>query len=534
MSFLFEYLSNAAEHFPDKEAVRYKKQSITYKELDCASTQLANTLIYNGVDKGDRVGLYLNKSIEAIISIYGILKAGAAYVPVDPVAPIKRVEYVFLNCRISCLITGSKKLQYLDENFLQQLGMKLVLSTDQKDVLSYGSKNIFPAWSEASHESHNQIHTKSWEDNNQLAYILYTSGSTGSPKGVMLSHKNATSFVDWAKKQFRMNEKDCIASHAPFHFDLSIFDIFATAKAGATLVIVPESQVGLGGALVKFVSDNSISVWYSVPSALIRMMEATNHSLLSSCTLRLVLFAGEVFPIKHLRNLYNLMPGVTFYNLYGPTETNVCTFYCVTQEDVTPEKIKPLPIGKACEYAKLFTIDDELKTIDPLCTTEGQLCIGGDSVMLGYWENCEKTSKALVKLSDCKSISEKVYLSGDLVSQNDDGNYLFIGRRDHMVKISGYRVELGEVESTLLSHPSVHEAAVVTTKDLNEKLKLVAWIVTHNTAVISERELIQHCSQILPRYMMPKLFKFVEEFPRTSTGKIDRRKLIINQSMEKR
>lgn len=531
MNFLFQYLSDAARQCPTKEAVIHKKQSINYEDLDRASSLLANTLAWKGVERGDRIAIYLSKSIESVISIYGILKAGAAYVPVDPVAPMKRVEYILSNCGVICLITDSERVRHFGEDFLQGLGMKLVLVTGQEQLPLNSRGVILLPWNDALSDRCNPVDNAALEDSEQLAYILYTSGSTGSPKGVMLSHRNGMAFVDWAHRCFQLNKRDRIASHAPFHFDLSIFDLFASAKAGATLVLVPESQVGLGGALVKFISDNSITVWYSVPSALIRMLEATNYLFLSSCNLRLILFAGEVFPIKHLRKLYNLLPGVELYNLYGPTETNVCTFYRVMPEDVAPEQIKPVPIGEACEYAYLFTIDEAGKPISLSCGGKGHLCIAGESVMLGYWGDSVRTANALIECPRAIDGTEKAYLSGDLVTQDTNRNYVFVGRRDHMVKIRGYRVELGEIESALLSHQSVHEVAVVSTTSSSEEARLVAYILLHDAIAVSDHELAQHCLAILPRYMMPEQFKFLGELPKTSTGKIDRRKL-IEWSME--
>jgi amino acid adenylation domain-containing protein len=533
MNTLCDYLTTAARTYADHAAVRYKHQSISYASLDQMSSALATRLMQAGVRPGERVGIWLNKSIEAIVSIYAILKAGAAYVPLDPIAPVKRATYMLSDCQVRCLITTQERLALLDESFLQSLRPALLVLADR--AINRPSLAGIPllAWPEAlgasPHSDSDQAHVASPD---QLAYILYTSGSTGSPKGVMLSHRNGRVFVDWARRRFRLAATDRLSSHAPFHFDLSILDIFGAASAGATLVLVPENQQSLGVGLVRLMIEEGISVWYSVPTALIRVLEAPNSMLLATSRLRVVLFAGEVFPLKHLRRLRAALPGVQLYNLYGPTETNVCTFYQVTDDDVAPARSQPVPIGQACDYATTFTVDDSGMPTDLTGNAEGELCVGGNSLMLGYWGDPIKTAQRLIPCPQSLASGEYAYRTGDIVRRDGGGRYLFVGRRDHMVKSRGYRIELGEIEAALLSHEGVHEAAVIAIPDTEIGAQLESYIVPRHGVELVESDLRQHCLHMLPRYMLPERFHVLQALPHTSTGKIDRQALTASSEVQ--
>ncbi len=526
MNTLYDYLTTAARTYPDNIAVRYKNQSMSYAELDQMSNALAARLIQAGVRPGERIGIWLNKSIEALVSIYAALRAGAAYVPIDPIAPIKRTIYMLNDCQVSVLITTQERLALLDEAFLHDLHPALLVLADGDTIRPTLAGIPLLAWSEAlntaSHLDSDQARIVSPD---QLAYILYTSGSTGSPKGVMLTHRNGRVFVDWAHQCFQLTTHDRFSSHAPFHFDLSILDIFGAACAGATLVLIPENQQGLGVALVRLIVEEEITVWYSVPTALIRMLEASNSMLLSTSHLRLLLFAGEVFPLKHLRWLHATVPGAELYNLYGPTETNVCTFYQVTDDDVAPARTQPIPIGRACDYAITFTVDDTGALLDLTDDAEGELCVGGDSVMSGYWGDPVKTEQRLIPCPPSLSSNKYAYRTGDIVRRDEAGNYLFVGRRDHMVKSRGYRIELGEIEAALLAHESVHGAAVIAVPNDQTGTQIECYLVPREGVEIAEADLRQHCLRLLPRYMVPERFHVVQAFPLTSTGKIDRQAL---------
>ena len=356
-------------------------------------------------------------------------------------------------------------------------------------------------------------------DSARLAYILYTSGSTGRPKGVMLSHGNAACFIDWCSEVFKPTEHDRFSSHAPFHFDLSILDIYVSLKHGATLVIV-EEQLGKEPArLAPWIADKKLTVWYSAPSILSLLAQFGKLDQRDYSSLRHVLFAGEVFPIKYLKLLKSLWKHPRYFNLYGPTETNVCTFYEVPQ--LIPEsQNEPVPIGKACPYCEPLVVSETGSEVDEAGAEvptggEGELCISGPSVLQGYWNLPENTAKAFLPGRDTRW-----YRTGDIVAELPDGNYKFLGRRDRMIKKRGYRIELGEIEAALYRHPAIKEAAVLAFPD-EENVPIKAFASTRNGTKLSIIELKKFCSENLPLYMVPDLFCCLEALPKTSTDKID-------------
>ena len=291
-----------------------------------------------------------------------------------------------------------------------------------------------------------------------LAYILYTSGSTGKPKGVMLTNRAAISFVDWCSEAFGPDLNDRFSSHAPFHFDLSILDIYLPIKHGASLVLISE-EIGKDPArLAAMISESNITSWYSTPSILSFLAQYGRLERYDYSSLRMVHFAGEVFPVKHLRALKKMIPNPRYFNLYGPTETNVCTFYEIPP--IIPEdRTHPFPIGKACSRYRIGIFDEFGREVPP--GNEGELCASGDGMMIGYWNLPERTANAF--LAD--SSGGKWYKTGDITFEGPDGNYVYVARRDRMVKKRGYRIELGEIEAGLYRHPAIKEAAVVALQD---------------------------------------------------------------------
>ena len=514
-SVLHQYFGHAATRYADRMAViEPDRGAITYSDLSVLANRLRDRLCAIGVGIGDRVGIYLGKSIDAVACIYGILKTGAAYVPVDPGAPPARNAYIMHDCAVKALIMERRFAETFsaEHRLLSELPALLLLES-----VGGGNTLRLALDREDAVESAAEVQTAT-PDPGDLAYILYTSGSTGKPKGVMLSHENAVSFVDWCSEVFQPQAGDRFSSHAPFHFDLSILDIHVALKHGATLVIVPEDIGKEPQHLAPLIAEQRISVWYSAPSILSLLAQYGTLERYDYSALRLVLFAGEVFPVKHLRTLHGLLPKPGYFNLYGPTETNVCTFYEIPP--VIPEdRTTPFPIGKSCSHLVCKVVDERGREV--VAGEEGELCVSGRGVMQGYWALPERTAEGF--LVDDRGV--RWYRTGDIVIEAADGNYTYRGRRDRMVKRRGYRVELGEIEAGLYRHPVIKEAAVIAIPDEEAGVKVTAHLSCREAKHPSLIELKRFCSQHLPIYMIPDLFRWHDALPKTSTDKIDYRRL---------
>ena len=484
-------LRHAAQRAPERIALVAPEQSLTYGELEAAARAAAAALRERGVRPGDRVGLWAPKSWRSVAALYGTMRAGAVYVPIDPLTPKARALQIIDSADCRVLWADARRVEQLGER-----APAIDLATGWERAGADGP----PAATESD-----------------LAYILYTSGSTGVPKGVMLTHRNALSFVEWTVGRFGVTADDRLVSHAPFHFDLSIFDLYAPAMAGAELHLLPPGAESMGADLAAAIRSRALTVVYAVPSALTLLSAAAAPEDLAS--LRTVLFAGEVFPMKHLRRLRELVPRAVLANLYGPTETNVCTYHAVEGE--LPDGDDPLPIGRACENAAVFVLDEEL---GPVASGQvGELWVRGPTVMKGYCGRPEETSERLRQNPLHDVFPDPAYRTGDLVRVRPDGNLEFVGRRDHQVKSRGYRIELGDIETTLNAHPGVREAAVVAVPDERIGARLVGFVSAQ--ADLDETELRRHCAQALPRYMVPGAVVVDAALPHTSTGKIDRQEL---------
>jgi amino acid adenylation domain-containing protein len=527
---LHHVLSETAARLPDKEALRFEGLVLSYGELETLTNQLARTLRDAGVRRGDRVGVYVHKSLAAPIAIFGALKAGAIYVPLDAGAPAKRLAYITRNCDTRVLMT-STDVNGLVDLLDEQTPVQTVILVGDRAPAHLPQSSRAVSWAETKAQNDSPV-PASGAIETDLAYILYTSGSTGDPKGVMISHRTILTFVNWACTAFHMTPADRVTSHAPLHFDLSTFDIYATLKAGGTVVLVPETLSVFPVQLTDLLQKERITITYLVPSILSLMITYGKLDAHDLSALRAVLFAGEVFPIKSLRQLATTIPHADLYNLYGPTETNVCTYYKVQSADLTADRTRPVPIGVACENTEVFAVDGEQQLVtEP--GREGELWVRGSCVAQGYWGDADKTAANFVSNPFQPHFREVAYRTGDVVTLSEDGvNWIYVGRRDQMVKSRGYRIELGEIEAALYTHGQVKEAAVVTVPDDLIGNRIKAFVVPLPGENLSRQDLDAHCSRVLPRYMLPETIEFCDELPKTSTGKINR--LLLAQTMIRR
>jgi amino acid adenylation domain-containing protein len=511
---LAAYLEASAARFADRTAVVDPAGwSLTYAELDRQADALAAHLVDRGVRPGDRVGLVLPKSVPSVVALFGIMKAGAAYVPVDASAPAERGRGILTDCQIRAAVVDGHTLAMLPDPAACPLAaVVLVGGTDDAGPVDAA------LYDEVVREA--RARPALPRDAGDLAYILYTSGSTGVPKGVMLTHHNAASFVDWCSSVFAPTEDDRFSSHAPFHFDLSILDIYVPLKHGATLHLISESLGKSPKELAAFIADRRLTVWYSTPSILTLLVQYGRLDAHDHSSLRLVLFAGEVFPVKHLREVKRHWPAPAYFNLYGPTETNVCTFARIP-DAIPADRDVPFPIGFACAHCRPLVTDDA--GVEAGQNDEGLLWISGDSVFQGYWNRPAENARAFMERDGARW-----YNTGDVVRFDPADGYLYLGRRDRMVKRRGYRIELGEMERALYRHAQVREAAVVSVPDADAGVRIVAFLACADAARPSIIELKSFCARHLPAYMSPDRFEFRERLPRTSTDKVDYQALTRN------
>lgn len=512
---LHGYLAEAARRSPARDAVvEPGVATLSYGALDALSDRVRDRLVRLGVRPGDRVGLWLPKSIDSVAAILGVLKCGAAYVPVDATAPAERGGYILANCEVAAIVVEEKfagALRAALAGFAAKPGWLVLPNTG-------GGAGLVAALDLADESEPAPIATTHASAPDDLAYILYTSGSTGKPKGVMLSHRAAVAFVEWCVATFEPRPDDRFSSHAPFHFDLSILDLYVPQTCAAAVVLVTEERgkepVGLAG----LIAAERITIWYSAPSILAMLVQYGKLATHDYAALRTVFFAGEVFPVVHLRTLTELLPGPRYFNLYGPTETNVCTLYEVVPP-VPAERSEPYPIGKVCAHLYGLVVDPDGQSVAK--GGEGELVIRGDNVMDGYWNLPERTADAFLAAG-----GERWYRTGDLVVEEPDGNLRYVGRRDRMVKRRGYRVELGEIEACLYRHPDILEAAVIAKPDPAAGVRIEAHLATREGKRVGLVAVKQFCSQHLPVYMVPDAVKSHETLPKTSTDKIDYQRLV--------
>jgi L-proline---[L-prolyl-carrier protein] ligase len=519
---IHDLLSASAYRWPDHEAVRFEMSSLTYRDLDARSNQLARSLAKAGAGPGDRIGILMPKSGASIVALFGALKAGCVCVPLDHAAPAARIAYIANDCgiRIVLSVPTAEILQpFLAEAPRVETVVFLADEPAPPDAFANGR---VVTWEAVVAEAASPVAPPGVGDED-LAYILYTSGSTGVPKGVMIPHRAVFAFASWSADRFGLTPDDRVTSHAPLHFDLSTFDVYATLKAGGTIVVVREQLGVFPSQLVDLLERERVTVTYLVPSILSLMLLYGRLETHDLSALRTVLFAGEVLPIKFLRGLAGALPGASFYNLYGPTETNVCTWYAVQPDDLGSDRIEPVPIGTACDYADILVLDDQRHLVDAPGRV-GELWVRGASLALGYWNDPGLTAERFAR-PDPGSL-ETAYRTGDIVSLAADGrNWNFVGRLDHMVKSRGYRIELGEIEAALYAYGDVKEAAVITIPDELVGNRIRAFVVS-GSRDLDLHDLERHCRERLPRYMLPESIQVVDGLPKTSTGKIDRPALV--------
>jgi amino acid adenylation domain-containing protein len=521
MSYLLhDVFLKTAERLPEKIAIKEEDgKTLTYKELNCLANKFAQSFLFYKTNTRDNpfIGILSSVHGHSIAAVLGALKIGCAYVPLDEHSPTERLLHILENTKLDILVIDPvwalhhhallsyptlKKVIFLDYNQLDIQALGNVLPFDE--VTKYPSTD---------HQLLNKV-------SDDLAYILHTSGSTGIPKGIMLTHRNARTFVDWMHKEFNLTSKDIVMSRAPFKFDLSVFDIFNTFKAGACLVCYnwnrKRAQDKKHKDYVSLMERENVTVFYTTPSTFIMLM---NHGDFKTANLALnrVMYAGEPFPVPQLRRLQSFLPNARIANIYGPTETNIITYYWIEQ---IHEDTDSIPLGNVVEDTEIIVVsENQQKICEPY--EVGELWCRGGTVTIGYFGMPEKTKECLVK-SPFHAYPCLFWRTGDYGFYDDQGLLHYRGRRDHMIKVKGYRIEIGEIESALAQFEGLDEFAVIAAPHASYGNELFGFFSRLAGAAFTAQDIIIFLQKKIPPYMIPSNMVELENLPKTSSGKVDR------------
>jgi amino acid adenylation domain-containing protein len=481
--------------------------SLSYADLDGLADRIANRLRNLGVAPGARIGLYVRRSSDAIAAMLGTLRAGCAYVPVDPRAPVDRIVEILTDCRV--LTT------FVDERFedayrdaLKRAGEARV-SIQRRGPVGLG-KGI-EDWATTGSGSDGVERRDDADLRSDLACLLYTSGTTGQPKGWMMSRKAIEAHVRWCHQLLAPTRDDVFANHAQFNFGMSLFDIYSSLGCGASLVLVPDEVRQHAPRLVDLMARERISIWFSGPAVLSLVGQLGDLGSRDLSRLRVLAFAGEVFPLRQLNTLRSRLTHPRYFNFYGTTETNVAAYYELPKDG---ELEAPPPLGRPCDHYEARVVAQDGAVAAP--GSPGELQLRGAGLTTGYWNSPMLTEKMTQPVDG----SEPWFRTSDLVLQLPTGDLRYAGRIGRMVKLRGYRVEPGEIEARLYQHALIKEVGVVPTEGVSG-LELVAHVSTATGERLPAVALKEFCAVKLPAYMIPGRFEFHPSLPRTSTGKID-------------
>jgi len=519
---LQEYAGRRASTHPSDTAVVLGDERISYGEMDGASSRLARLLVDRGCQPDDRVCLFTSKSPAAVVAMHAVLKAGAAYVPIDLASPAPRVAKIVEAADPRLILADVGSAGLLDELVpLCGIGAELAVGSLAREPVA--GRRFRSAFCERDWIALSVEAPPLDREPSDMAHILFTSGSTGVPKGVVITHAMVTAFLDWAVPYFGTRPSDRISGHPPLHFDLSTFDVYGTFAAGAELHLVP-AELGMNPrGLAALIRNSELTQWFSVPSALTYLVKFRAIAPGDFPRLERLLWCGDVLPTSVLVELMDLLPHVRFTNLYGPTEATIASSYYTVPERPADE-VQPVPIGEPCAGEELIVLDEELRP--PHRGQTGELFIAGVGLSPGYWRDEEKTRAAFLPDPRAEASPGRVYRTGDLARQRDDGLFEFLGRTDSQIKSRGYRIELGEIEAALGAVDGLCEWAVVGVEAGGFEGTSICCAYApgdgDGPAPAAVREAL---TRVLPGYMLPARWLMLDALPKNVNGKIDRRAL---------
>lgn len=482
--------------------------SQTYGELEVLSNQIATFLITKGIKKGDVVAIFNKKLPQTYSCMLACLKIGAVYLNVDSSSPLERVKKIIDVSQPSILWSNSEKID--------ELQIEVTSDIDIIDYLDPIFMNELRALSDKFPSQNHKV------DGNSPAYIMFTSGSTGFPKGAVISHSNVLNFVSWSQSTFSITPEDRITNINPMHFDNSVFDFYSSIYHGAALIPVGEKLLKNPRNLLDALNSMHCTLWFSVPSLIIYILRMRALKETDLPTLRTMIFGGEGFPKNQLRVLKNILKDrIRLINVYGPTEsTCICSAYEVCTNDLVSDEL--LPLGRIAQNYRFLVVDNNQMQIND--SEVGELYLGGPNVGIGYYRDAEKTAGAFVQNPFHSDYRDIYYKTGDLVSYDvSHDSLLFCGRKDNQVKRMGYRIELEEIEYAIGALDYVVENAVVSIKTKTDIIRIIACVSSH---VCDEIKLIEDLRLNLPSYMIPDRVIFMDILPKNQNGKIDRQALV--------
>ena len=485
------------ERTPNRIALVYEQQQLSYRELNGRANKLARYLIAAGVRREGLVGISVERSIEMVVGLIGIMKAGAAYVALDGGYPAQRLSYMIEDAQLKILLTS----QHMAEA-LSGLGARVICLDD---ILE-----------EVDEQSEENIDSGVMPEN--LAYVIYTSGSTGRPKGTMITHRGLVNYLSWCMKAYKVSEGQGAPVHSSIGFDLTVTSLFSPLMVGRSAVLLREEE-----SIQRLSQALSRGDKFSLVKITPAHLEALSHMLMWSdkkIKARMLVIGGEALMAESLEFWRRSAPHTRFINEYGPTETVVgCCVYEVRAEELAGA----VPIGRPIANTQMYLLDEHLNPV-PVGVT-GEIYIGGDGLARGYLNRLELTAEKFLPNPFSKSAGCRLYKTGDLGRYLADGNIEFLGRRDQQVKIRGYRIELGEIEAVLSQHEIVREVVVEVREDKLGQKRLVAFVVCKQETTAGTKALQRYVQDRLPEYMNPSKYVLMETMPLTPNGKIDRRAL---------
>jgi len=513
---LTKFLERSAELYPNKVALICQDKKFTYIGIDSTANSFANALIDEGFQRQDRAVVYLDNSVESVISLFGILKAGGIFVIINPQVRARKLQYMLADCQARVLITDVKHLPQIAEVISNSSCLERIIITNYENIrkinelIPYNRLLSYKAMVEQA-DTRRPIPPCIDID---LAGLVYTSGSSGNPKGVMLTHQNMVSAATSIINYLDNNSDDILFDALPLSFDYGLYQVLMAFKFGGTVVL--EKAFIYPEQIITTVVSEKVTGWPMVPTMVAMLLRLKNLAKHDFSHLRYITSTGQLLPSKHSAQLKAVFPGVKIFSMYGLTE-------CKRVSYLAPDELlkRPNSVGKAMPNTEVYLVDDEGKEINE-AGKPGELVVRGSNIMRGYWNLPEETNRVL---RPGRYPGEKVLYTGDIFKKDADGYLYFLGRKDDIIKTSGYMVSPKEVEDVICQNEDVVEAAVIGVEDeiLGQSIK--AFVHLTETSKATERDIIKYCQKHLEAFAVPQNVTLCRSLPETESGKIQKREL---------